>query len=104
MIAPAFRNLLITDASFVGIHFSNNRELLSDPHLNERGFFVDMAEPRFGVKRYDGQSILGNFVDKSHWKTTRDVGESSKEILVELLGYTNADCKNLEKEETVLFQ
>lgn len=83
---------------------SNNRQLLSDPHLNERGFFVDMAEPRFGVKRYDGQSILGNFVDKSHWKTTRDVGESSKEILVELLGYTNADCKNLEKEETVLFQ
>ena len=83
---------------------SNNRQLLSDPHLNERGFFVDMDEPRFGVKRYDGQSILGNFVDKSNWTTTRDVGESSKEILVELLGYTNADCKKLEQEETVLFQ
>jgi len=83
---------------------SNNRQLLSDPHLNDRGFFADMYEPRFGLKRYDGQSILGNFVDKSNWMTTRDVGESSKEILVELLGYTKADCKKLEKEETVLFQ
>ena len=83
---------------------SNNRQLISDPHLNERGFFVDMEEPRFGVKRYDGQSIRGNFVDKSYWNTTKDVGETSEEILTELLGYTNADCKKLEKEETVLFQ
>tara|TARA_A100001037_G_scaffold142832_1_gene129402 strand:+ start:930 stop:2120 length:1191 start_codon:yes stop_codon:yes gene_type:complete len=82
----------------------NNRQLLSDPHLNERGFFVDMDEPRFGIKRYDGQSILGNHVDKSYWQTTKDVGESSEEILIELLGYTSADCKRLAKEETVLFQ
>jgi len=83
---------------------TNNRQLLSDPHLNQRGFFVDMDEPLFGMKRYDGQSIRGNFMDKSYWKTTQDVGESSEEILTELLGYTNADCKRLEKEETVLFQ
>ena len=82
----------------------NNRQLLSDPHLNERGFFVDMDEPRFGIKRYDGQSILGNHVDKSYWQTTKDVGESSEEILIELLGYTSADCKRLAEEETVLFQ
>ena len=83
---------------------SNNRQLLSDPHLNEREFFADMDEPLFGVKRYDGQSIRGNFTSMSGWKTTEDVGESSKEILMELLGYTSDDCEALEKEGTVLFR
>lgn len=83
---------------------SNNRQLLSDPHLNERDFFVDMNEPLFGVKRYDGQSIRGNFKNKSDWETAEDVGESSKEILMELLGYTSDDCETLEKEGTVLFR
>ena len=83
---------------------SNNRQLLSDTHLNEREFFADMDEPLFGVKRYDGQSIRGNFTSMSGWKTTEDVGESSKEILMELLGYTSDDCEALEKEGTVLFR
>ena len=83
---------------------SNNRQLLSDPHLNEREFFVDLEEPLFGLKRYDGQSIRGNFTNKSRWKTTEDVGESSKEVLMELLGYTIDDCETLEKTGIVLFK
>ena len=83
---------------------SNNRQLLNDPHLNDRDFFVDMDEPLFGVKRYDGQSIRGNFVNKSDWKTTKSVGENSREILMELLGYTKKHCEKLEKEDIVLFQ
>lgn len=83
---------------------SNNRQLLNDPHLNDRDFFVDMDEPLFGVKRYDGQSIRGNFVNKADWKTTKGVGENSREILVELLGYTKKHCEKLEKEDIVLFQ
>ena len=83
---------------------SNNRQLLLDPHLNDRDFFVDMDEPLFGVKRYDGQSIRGNFKNKDNWETTRNVGENSQEILMELLGYTSEDCERLEKEEIVLFQ
>ena len=83
---------------------SSNRQLLSDPHLNQREFFADMDEPLFGLKRYDGQSIRGNFINKSDWKTTEEVGGSSKEILMKLLGYTNDDCETLGKEGTILFQ
>lgn len=83
---------------------SSNRQLLSDPHLNQREFFADMDEPLFGLKRYDGQSIRGNFINKSGWKTTEEVGGSSKEILMKLLGYTNDDCETLRKEGTILFQ
>ena len=83
---------------------SSNRQLLSAPHLNQREFFADMNEPLFGVKRYDGQSIQGNFINKSDWKTTEEVGGSSKEILMKLLGYTNDDCETLGKEGTILFQ
>ena len=64
----------------------------------------DSRGQRLGVKRYDGQSIRGNFTSMSGWKTTEDVGESSKEILMELLGYTSDDCEALEKEGTVLFR
>ena len=94
----------LQEAGITAGKVSNNRQLLLDPHLNDRDFFVDMDEPLFGVKRYDGQSIRGNFKNKDNWETTRNVGENSQEILMELLGYTSEDCERLEKEEIVLFQ
>ena len=47
---------------------------------------------------------MPKIINKSDWKTTEEVGGSSKEILMKLLGYTNDDCETLGKEGTILFQ
>ena len=81
---------------------ANNRELLSDRHLAARNFFVDLDEFE-GPKRYDGQSILGNFVDKSEWKASHLLGQDSRHILVELLGYSDKEFDAMTSDGTIGF-
>jgi crotonobetainyl-CoA:carnitine CoA-transferase CaiB-like acyl-CoA transferase len=79
---------------------SNNQELLNDPHLDANSFFADIDEGDNGLRRYDGQSIRGNFLDKSEWKAGPVLGQDSKNILVKLLGYSEADCEALASDGT----
>ncbi|MDP6420505.1 MAG: CoA transferase [SAR202 cluster bacterium] len=77
---------------------ANNQELLRDPHLAARDFFVDLDEYDSGRKRYDGQSIRGNIIDKSDWKPSPLLGQHSRNVLVNLLGYSEIDCDALASE------
>jgi len=80
---------------------SNSRQLMNDEHLNARNFFHDTKERDHGIKRFDGQSISGNSLPKSTWKNTSDVGEDSRSILTEILGYSDSKCAGLESEQAV---
>ena len=82
---------------------SNSRQLMNDEHLNARNFFHDTKERDHGIKRFDGQSISGNSLPKSTWKNTSDVGEDSRSILTEILGYSDSKCAGLESEQAVYF-
>ena len=82
---------------------SNNQELLNDPHLAANDFFADIDEGENGLKRYDGQSIRGNILDKSEWKAGPILGQDSKHVLVNLLGYSEADCAALAIDGTSVF-
>jgi crotonobetainyl-CoA:carnitine CoA-transferase CaiB-like acyl-CoA transferase len=82
---------------------SNNQELLNDPHLAANDFFADIDEGENGLKRYDGQSIRGNILDKSEWKAGPILGQDSKHVLVNLLGYSEADCAALAVDGTSVF-
>ena len=82
---------------------SSGAQLLEDAHLNDRDFFFDFEEEEYGWKRYDGNSIPGNKIPKSKWSGTNDVGVNSKEILTDLLGYTESLCKELASKEAVYF-
>ena len=80
---------------------ANNRELLHDRHLAAKDFFVDLDEYEHGTKRYDGQSIRGNIVRKSEWKATHLLGQDSRRILVDLLGYSDKECDALASDGTI---
>ena len=48
---------IASSAQSVGIaagRVAKNWQMLSDVHLNERGFFVDLVEPDVGRKKYPG--------------------------------------------------
>ena len=79
---------------------ANNRQLLGDAHLNARGFFVEIAEPDVGVKKYPGQPIrMDGAMPK--WKPSARLGEHSRQVMTELLGMTPRRAKRLERAETV---
>ena len=75
----------------------NNRQVLEDPHLNARGFFVEIEEPDAGPKVYDGQAIRMDSMDPSAWKPSERLGEHSVWILDELLGWDAAAIESLEQ-------
>ena len=75
----------------------NNRQVLEDPHLNARGFFVEIEEPDVGPKVYDGQAIRMDGMDPSTWTPSERLGEHSVQILDELLGWDAAAIERLER-------
>ena len=80
---------------------SNNRQFLSDSHLNERDFFVELEEPSYGAKKYPGQSMPGNILSKSDWEHTHEIGEDTSQILSDLLGYSSQQCLDLVERDIV---
>ncbi len=62
-------------------------DMLSDPHLRERDFFVTLDEPDVGVKTYPGQAIITDGLTKQKWRPSARLGEHNEYILSELLGH-----------------
>ncbi len=79
----------------------NNRQLLNDPHLGERGFFAEIEEPDVGVKRYPGQAIRMSADPPRDWRPSPRLGEHTLETLGELLGMSDGHIEGLEARETI---
>ena len=61
-------------------------DMLNDPHLLERRFFVTLDEPDVGRKTYPGQAIITDGMPKQNWKPSARLGAHNEFILSELLG------------------
>jgi crotonobetainyl-CoA:carnitine CoA-transferase CaiB-like acyl-CoA transferase len=72
-----------------------NQDLAEDPHLNGRGFFVDVPHPEVGKRHHAGIP----------WKLSRTpcavtapapcLGEHSREVLSDVLGYSEVEIESL---------
>ncbi len=49
----------------------------------------------FGHRCYDGQSVSGNILDKIQWNEAPVLGQNSKGVLIDLLGYSETDLDAL---------
>ena len=61
-------------------------DMLADPHLRERNFFVTLDETGIGRKTYPGQAIITDGLNKSEWRASAPLGTHNEFILSELLG------------------
>ncbi len=61
-------------------------DMLEDPHLRERDFFVTLDEPDVGKKTYPGQAIITDGLPKHKWRPSARLGAHNEHILGELLG------------------
>ena len=61
-------------------------DLLDDPHLRARDFFVTLDEPDVGLKTYPGQAIITDGLPKRNWKPSAPLGSHNEAVLRDLLG------------------
>ena len=61
-------------------------DMLADPHLRARDFFVSLDEPDVGRKTYPGQAIITDGLPKRNWRPSARLGAHNEYILNELLG------------------
>ena len=62
-------------------------DMLEDPHLRDRDFFVTLNEPDVGPKTYPGQAIITNGLPKENWRPSAPSGAHNEFILNTLLGF-----------------
>ena len=79
----------------------DNRDLLGDPHLRERGFFVELDEPDVGVKTYPGQAIRAAGMDRDSWTPSARLGTHNINLLSRLLGLPSGVTSQLEREKVI---
>ena len=61
-------------------------DMLDDPHLCGRDFFVTLDEPDVGRKTYPGQAIITDGLPKQLWRPSAPLGAHNEFILNDLLG------------------
>jgi crotonobetainyl-CoA:carnitine CoA-transferase CaiB-like acyl-CoA transferase len=61
-------------------------ELASDPHLAERGFFIDLIHPVLGKLRSDGSPVRLSASPARYRKAAPMLGEDNRSVFLDLLG------------------
>ena len=64
-------------------------DMLNDPHLRERDFFVTLDEKDVGRKTYPGQAIITEGLPKQNWRASVPLGEHNEFVLCDLLGLSD---------------
>lgn len=71
------------------------RDLDEDTHLNERGFFVDVAHREVGRRRHAGIPWKLSLTPCEVQRPAPCLGEHNAEVLTDLLGYTKTEIADL---------
>ena len=77
-----------------------NKDLVQDPHLNDRGLIVEWDQPEVGPRRYAGFPIHYSDWDPPTMQPTPGLGQHNHEILGEL-GFSAAEVAQMEAEGVI---
>jgi benzylsuccinate CoA-transferase BbsF subunit len=72
-----------------------NQDLAEDPHLNGRGFFVDVPHPEVGKRHHAGIPWKLSGTPCAVTAPAPCLGEHSREVLSGVLGYSEAEIEAL---------
>lgn len=79
-----------------------SKDLVEDPHLNERGFFARLAHPEVGVRTHTGVPWLLTHAPNGVRAPAPVLGQDTDQVMRDILGYSDARIVQL-KEEKVLY-
>ncbi len=80
----------------------SGKDLVEDPHLNERGFFTRLAHPEVGVRTHMGMPWLLTHAPNGVRAPAPLFGQDTEQVMRDVLGYAAAEIAAL-KEERVLY-
>jgi benzylsuccinate CoA-transferase BbsF subunit len=78
------------------------KDLVEDPHLNERGFFVRLPHPEVGVRTHTGIPWLLTYAPNGVRAPAPLLGQDTDQVMRDVLGYADQEIARL-KEERVLY-
>lgn len=78
-----------------------NRELAEDPHLNERGFFVEKEHPEVGVRKHAGVPWRMSETVCEVWRAAPTMGQDNEYVYGEILGFSSAQIRDLIEREII---
>jgi crotonobetainyl-CoA:carnitine CoA-transferase CaiB-like acyl-CoA transferase len=79
-----------------------SKELVEDPHLNARGFFVRLAHPEVGVRTHTGIPWLLTHAPNGVRAPAPLLGQDTDQVMRDVLGYSSQEIARL-KDEQVLY-
>lgn len=77
------------------------KELMDDPHLKERGFFVEMEHREMGKLRLPGLPLKLSDCPKGDYSAPPCLGQDNDYVFGELLGLSKEEIKRLEEEKVI---
>lgn len=93
--APQDLVKMLQDAGIPAAIVSDASELAKDPHMNARGFFIDLEHPVLGTTRSDSNPIRLSATPAHYKKAAPLLGEDNRHVFVELLGMDEERFKSL---------
>ncbi len=78
-----------------------NRELAEDPHLNERGFFVEKEHPEVGVRKHAGIPWRLSETPCEVRRAAPVMGQDNDYVFGELLGMSQAQIADLTERQVI---
>jgi len=79
----------------------NVKEMLSDPHLKERRYFIELTHPQAGTHLHAGFAIKLSPTTASSRRPAPCLGEHNGYVLGELLGLSEEEIAQLEKDQII---
>jgi len=73
-----------------------NQELAADPHLHQRGFFVELPHPEVGVRRHAGVPWVFSDTPCQVRRPAPCLGQDTEDVMQRVLGYSPEDIAALQ--------
>ena len=85
----------LQDSGVTAFPSMTNRDLAEDPHLNQRGFFVEAPHPEVGPRHHAGIPWKFSETPCAVERPAPCLGEHNREVLGEVLGYSTSEIEEL---------
>jgi len=93
--APEEATATLQTAGVTAFTATTNRDLAEDPHLNARGFFVELPHPVVGTRKHAGVPWRMSESDCRVRRAAPCLGADTDQVLRDVCGYSEAEIARL---------
>ena len=92
---------MLQRAGVAAIPTFSNKDIITDRHLRERGFLVDLDHPEVGVRTYPGVPWTMSVTPCKLHRASPCLGQDTDDVLSRLLGYSADQLEELREREII---